>query len=236
MEKKVINNKIIFEDLKNNSRLNVIHYDDPNVFDEPIIDKQYSLDFVDYFVKELTKTNDIYAILSNYDSKELENLMFNNDFRVFNYQYIIKYRNFNQSRIYDVENNLNDESKKYFLKHINNMVETNNEYLNPNQTMEKIDDKYFDNVYSIYRVYKENNKIVGIVNYSDSNDFLGIYGLFGENQNILDYIVNDLLINYKKDIYINILYSQNDLKRIVENNKGKLRFCEYVIKNQKQAN
>lgn len=237
--KEIEGNNIIFKDITNNVELSVIHDNDENIFDTIIIDNKFNLSFIEYIVKELKKTNDLAVIYTLNNSIDLEKLLNEYGLRVSHYQYIIEYKDIINVNSYDINANLDNESKKYYLNMINNISMNNNKYFNPNSEYIEFDDTWFNNEFN-YRVYMKNKKIVGVVDYqifdnnlSSNNIFnynnkLCIRCLFGEDKEIIEDIIKDLLNTYKKDISVNITYTENNLKEVCKK-MGKFNYCEYNL-------
>lgn len=243
--KKIKNNNIIFKDKVNNTELTITHIDDKHSFDEIFIDEKYDLDFIDYFVKELKKTNDIAVIFSLYSSSDLEKILLNNNLKISNYQYIIKFKEYPNTNQYEISTKLNDESKAFYLKTINNIDKINHNYINPNSEFIEFSEKWFETDEFVYRIYSQDGTIVGIVDYEifeddveywkytnnifNYNNKLCIRCLFGENEIVLKDIIIDLLNTYKKDIVINTTYAENDLKNVIKQMNGIFNYGRYTL-------
>ncbi len=243
--KKIEGNNIIFKDIVNNKELVVVHNDDEHIFDTIFIDEKLDIKFIEFIIKELKKTNDIGVIFSLYDSLHLENLLYNCGLRISNYQYTIEYKDYLNVTDYDISNNLDEESKRFYLKTINKLSKINRQYFNPDSKFIKFDDTWFNNEEFIYRIYRKNGKIVGIVDYKvfendpnyrkpmndvfNYNNKLCIRCLFSEDKNILEDILKDLLNTYEIDIVINITYTDNKLREAVKNMNGKFNYCQFIL-------
>lgn len=243
--KKIDGNKILFKDIINNTELVVTHNDDEHIFDTIFIDDKLDINFIEFIIKELKSSNDLGVIFSLYDSIDLENLMFNYGLRVSNYQYLVEYKNYLNINNYDISNNLDNESKKYYLQTINKLSMINREYFNPKLKSFKFNETWFNNNEYIYRVYRKNGKIIGIVDYKvfddnpnyvkstnevfNCNNKLCIRSIFGEDKIILEDILKDLLNTYKKDIVVSITYTENNLREVVKKMNGKFEYCHYTL-------
>lgn len=240
-------NNIIFKDIKNSKELVVIHNDDEHIFDTIIIDDKYDITFINYIVKELKQTNDLAVIISLNDSLKLEKLLFDNDLRISNYQYSLENRTYSNINHYSITNKLDDESKQFYLQTINKLSAINHEYFNPNSKFVEYDEKWFQNEKNIYRIYRKNNKVVGIVDYVvfednptygkptnevfNYNNKLCIRCFFAIEEKILEDILKDLSNIYKKDIIISITYTDNILRKVVKKMNGKFNYCQYILVN-----
>ena len=247
MEKysKVIkNNKIIFIDKLHNKKLTVNHFDDKSIFDTIYIDETYDINFLDYIIKELIKTDDINSLYLLNNNLDLKNIINNNGFKISHYQYKIKYnKTFKLNYNYEITNTLDNDSKKYYLKMINNFSKQNNNYLELKEEV-KYDENWLNNRFN-YRVYKLNKKIVGILDYNlfNENEFninseifnynnkLCIRCLFGKSKEILLDIIKDLLNVFKKDIIISFTPSEKNLEYILNksNLNSKFDYCLYIL-------
>lgn len=243
--KQIKGNNIIFKDIVNNTKLVVVHNDDEHIFDTIFIDKNFDTKFIEYIVKELKKTNDIGVLYSLYISDHLEKLLYKNGLRISNYQYIIEHKDDLNITGYDIFNNLDKESKIFYLKRINKLNKINHQYFNPDSEFIKFDETWFNNDDFIYRIYRKNGKIVGIVDYKIfEDDFnctklineifnytnkLCIRFLYSEDKIILEDILKDLLNTYRKDIVINITYTENKLIEAIKNMNGKFNYCQFTL-------
>lgn len=245
--KKTQANNIVFKDITNNTKLVVVHNDNEHIFDTIFIDDKLDITFIEYIIKELKNSNDLGVIFSLYDSIDLENLMFKYGLRVSNYQYLVEYKDCLNINNYDISNNLDDESKKYYLHTVNKLSMNNRKYFNSKLKSFKFNETWFNNEEYIYRIYRKNGKIVGIVDYkvfddnsnyvkptnevTNYNNKLCIRGIFGKDKIVLEDILKDLLNTYKKDIIVSITYTENNLKYVVKKMDGKFNYCEYVLSN-----
>jgi hypothetical protein len=243
--KKTENNKIIFKNNLDNTKLIVIHNDDENIYDPLFINDKYDLNFIDYVIKELKKTKDIFVIFSLVNSLKIENLLKENQFKILNYQYNIKFRNYSKICGYDISSNLDDEGKYFYLKNLNKINKSNNEYLSSNKKYDEFNENWFKNKEFEYRIYKKNGKVVGIVDYkifdNDSNNInktnevfncnnkLCIRCLLSDNKLVIEDIIKDLLNTYKKDIIIHSTYNEKDLKDVLVKLKSNFDFCQYIL-------
>lgn len=89
--KQIEDDKIIFKNLNDNMELTIKHYDDKNSFDSITISDKDDLNFIKFIIDELKSTGDILAICSLSESKKINDLLVNEGFKIFNYQYSIKY-------------------------------------------------------------------------------------------------------------------------------------------------
>lgn len=238
-------NKIIFKDKINDNQLIVTHVDDIDIFDEIYIDENYDLNFIDYVIKELKETNDLAVIFSLYYSTKLENILLNDNLKISNYQYIIKYKEYSNINNYEISTNLNNESKIFYLENVNRIGRINHNYSNTNDEFIEFNETWFQNTEFIYRIYSENGIIVGIVDYTvfeddkekwkytnnifNYNNKLCIRCLFGKDKNVLKNILIDLLNTYKKDIIINVTYAEDNLKNIINNMDGIFNYGRYTL-------
>lgn len=243
--KKIDGNKIFFKDIINNTELVVAHNDDDHIFDTIFIDEKLDISFIEFIIKELKKTNDIGVIISLYDSLHLENLLYNYGLRISNFQYTINYEDYLKTNDYDISSNLDEESKIFYLKNINKLSKINHQYFNPDSKFIEFNETWFNNEDFIYRIYRKDGKIVGIVDYKvfaddpnygkpmnevfNYNNKLCIRCLFGKDKSILEDILKDLLNTYKKDIIISITYTENNLREAVKNMNGNFNYCQYTF-------
>lgn len=243
--KSLEDNKIIFKNTLDNSELSVIHYDDEYIFDTIFLNEQYDLNFINYIIQELKKSKDIIGIFSLYDSQVLEKLLENNGLRVLSYQYTIKYSKKTELEHYNISNILDQEAKDFYLKMINMYIKINHQYIYPNTESQEINENYFKNEGFIYKVYRKNGKIVGIVDFQIVNynctdesslpscfnhcNKLFVRGIFSEEKQTLENIIMNLLNTYQRDIIINITYTENELKSVVNKLNGSFDFCQYIL-------
>lgn len=237
--KEYIDNKIIFTDLRCNKIVTIKHYDDPNSFDVLRIGEDLNKDFVNYIVSELQRTNDIAMCIALYYDNDIENILHNNGFKVSNHNYLISYKKYDLYRDLTRDDNLNDESKKYYLDMINKLIKQNSKYYN--QKAKHLNNKITWNNQFQCLVYKINKKIVGIVDFQnfgyenhnddvlfDYNNKIAIRSLFADTIEIGVKILKDLLNMYKKDIIISHLYTDNNLKEIIKKVNGKFIYTIYT--------
>lgn len=248
MEKyiKVIeNDKIKFKNLLDGSELEIVHYKDECIFDTIFINEKYDLDFINYVIHQLKKSKDIGVLFVEYDSSIMEKILYKNGLKISNYQYTIKKSKNFKLNAYEVSNILNQEEKNFYLKIINKLVQENSKYFNPNKQYQEFGEKWFNNEEPEYRVYRKMGKIVGIVDYKNfdydpnyrdisSNYFnyknkLCIRCLLSEEEQVIEDILKDLLTFYKKDIIINITYSEKSLRKVVNKFNSKFDFCQYIL-------
>lgn len=233
--KRIKDDKIIFKNTLDNLELVVCHTDNDYSFDIISIDEKYDLDFIDYVIKELKKTNDIKVLSSSYCSSNLEKMLFNNGLKLLNYNYIIKFTKLLETKTYTVSNILDLESKNFYLKMINKVGENNYNYLYPNEKYEGNYEKILK--HDLYRVYRKDKEIVGIVNYQNfNNDSTSIYNnklciktIFGEDKIVVENIIKDLLNTYQKDILISTVYVEKELQDIVQNMKAHFDYGQYIL-------
>jgi len=239
-------NEIIFKNKIDNTQLTITHFDKSDTYDAPIINKNYDLDFIDFVIKELKRTNDIVSVMTLYDNYNLENMLVENGFRSIITEYIIDYNDYNDITKYETSNDLNKESKEYYLNMLNRFSRINQSVFYPNEEYKEYNDDSFhwDNGY-IYKIYKQDGKIVGMVDYiifeekeelkekesyNNYNGKLCIRGLFSDKKDILEDIIKDLLNEYKKDIVINVSSIDDDLNDIVNKLNGKFKYRIYDLK------
>ena len=245
--KKNKGNNIFFKDIKNGKELVVIHNDDEHIFDTIFIDDKYDITFINYIVKELKQTNDLAVIFSLYDSLKLEKFLFDNGLRISNYQYSMENKAYSNINHYAITNKLDDESKQFYLQTINQLSMINHRYFDPNLEFTEYDETWFQNEEFIYRIYRKNNKVVGIVDYKvfednpnhgqsanevfNYNNKLCIRCIFAIEEKVLEDILKDLSNTYKKDIVISITYTDNILRKVVKKMNGKFNYCQYILVN-----
>ncbi len=243
--KKVERDNIVFIDKQNNTKLVVAHSDDKNIFDTIFIDEKFDINFIDFAVNELKKSNDLGAIYSLYDSLDLENLLYKYNLKIVNYQYNIKYKKHSNVSDYNISINLDDETKEYYIRSINELGLNNHKYLKSNKEFIKFDYRWFNSEEYIYRTYRREGKIVGVVEYKivenkysnetsdifNYNNKLCIRCIFGENIEVLESILKDISSLYKKDIIINVTYSEKDLLKAIKLLNGKFNYCLYTLIN-----
>ncbi len=243
--KEIENDKIIFKNLSDGSELEIVHYDDECIFDTLFINEKYDLNFINYIIQQLKKSNDIKVLFVEYDSPLIEKMLYKNGLKVSNYQYTIKYSKNFKLNTYEVSNFLNEEAKNFYLKIINGLARENSIYLNPNQPYQEYGEKWFYNEEFEYRVYRKMGKIVGIVDYKNFdynpnyenttnkhfnyNNKLCIRCLLSEDEQVIEDILKDLLTFYKKDIIINITYTEKSLRNIVDKFNSNFDFCQYIL-------
>lgn len=218
---------IIFKDKEKNIELSVKHYPEDYHTDVVIVDENYTEDFIEFIVKELTKTKDLFSLYVKTDSKSIEKRMENLGYKVSNYQYIISKDNCGSeaSLEYDVSNILGEEEKDYFLKQINESTKKNHAYFRPNYEYSPYTETSDRWQYLTFRV---NGEIVGIVNFEDFlpddkeheiddiflvSNRICIGGIFAQNEEIVVDIIKYLLHLYKKDVMVNFLYTEDMVKK-----------------------
>lgn len=242
--KELFGDNIIFKNLSDGTELIIKHYDDKSRFDSICIKDNYDINFIEYVIDELKNTNDIKALFSLYDSKELEKLLQKKGLKILSYQYRINYKNKDKVDNYNIDDILNKDSKKYYLNKLNDFQKINCKYYNPNFKYTDFDEKWFDNDEFEYRVYKQNNKIIGIVDfrkpiketdYNNSEDIfiiddkLYIRYIFAEKDTTIEDIIRDLLYTFKTDIIFNVHYTNNQLKNIIKKLDGEFDYCAYTL-------
>ncbi len=243
--KEIENNKIIFKNLSDGSKLEIEHYEDECIFDTIFINEKYDLNFINYIIQQLKESNDIKVLFVDYDSPLVEKMLYKNGLKVSNYQYTIKYSKNFKLNDYEVSTVLNEEAKNFYLKIINSLARENSLYFNPNQSYQEYGEKWFCNEEFAYRVYRKMGKIVGIVDYKNFdynpnhenttnnhfnyNNKLCIRCLLSEEEQVIEDILKDLLSFYKKDIIINITYTEKILKNVVEKFNSKFDYCQYIL-------
>lgn len=243
--KKIENDKIIFKNLSDGSKLKTVHYEDEYIFDTIFINEKYDLNFINYIIQQLKKSKDIKVLFVEYDSSNVEKMLYKNGLKVSNYQYTIKNSKNFKLNTYEVSNILNHEAKNFYLKIINKLSRENYIYLNSNKPYQEYGEKWFYNEEFEYRVYRKMGKIVGIVdyknfdydpnyenttsNYFNYNNKLCIRCLLSEEEQVIEDILKDLLTFYNKDIIINITYTEKSLKNVVENFNSKFDYCQYIL-------
>lgn len=240
------NDKIIFKNLLDNTKLEVMHYDEEYAFDQIFINEKYDLDFIEYVIQKLKETKDIAGLYSEYDSLKLEELLYKNGLRVSNYQYTIKYSKNFESSNYEISDTLDQDGKEYYLKMINKSLRDNHQYIAPNRQYQEYTEKWFENEEIEkfnYSIYRKNDQIIGIVEYFDNdyngvespktyldwNNKLCIRSIFSEDEQVLEDMIKDLLNIYKKDIIIHITYNDKTLKNVVNKLDSKFDVCLYVL-------
>lgn len=240
------NNRFVFKDSLNGTEISIVDFEEDNVFDDVFIDKNFDILFVEFIVKKLIENNDFLTLYSLYDSKDLERVLSKHDVKVSNYEYRISYFNHELKREYEITENLDEISKKYFLDRFNKKIKIkiNHEYFNPSEKFEPCGDKIFNFENRKYRIYKVDGQIVGMVSFQvfeeleysyrddifNASNTICIYSLLGDDNLILEEILYDLMNVYKKDIIINIQYTENNLRNTIENLKGQFKFCLFVLK------
>ncbi len=241
---KTINNNIItFSDYINNKTISITHSGDTNCSDILMIDKGFNYDFIDYVLKELNKSNDLKCVISTFYDDKLFKIMEESNYKLLSYEYKInKSLKLMNKLKYNSTNLLNNNSKNYFLKKINEISSINYEYLYGQPNLSIIDENWFKNDDYNYLIYENNNEIVGIVDYKvyrnnnesnntsvfDVSDMVCIRCLFGENKEIMKMLVRDLICKFNKSVIINCQYTNNELKEVIEELNGKLRFVQFL--------
>lgn len=240
--KQIYENNVVFNDLINKKELSVSRRNG-NIFDALYIDENFDIKFVEYIVNELKKTNDLSVVFVLYDSIKLDNILYNRGFRISNYQYIIESKNYSAINNYGISSNLDGEGKKFYLNVINKIDKLNCDY--QNNKFINIDDTWFNNEEFTYRIYRKDGKIVGIVDYrvienddnydNAKNDMFNYNNklctrfIFSEEKDILEDMIKDLINTYKKDIIINITYSEKNLREVSKMMYGKFNYCRYIL-------
>lgn len=241
--------KIIFKDLINNIELEINHYDEDYIHDTIFINKNYDSDFIEYIIKKLKEANDINVLFVEFDSPNIEKLLKKYGLKVSNYQYQIKYSKSTELEGYDISDTLDDEVKDLYLNQINTYGYSNYKYLHPNGQYQEYGERWFHIEDYKYRIYKKMGKVVGIVDYKifeddssysevshkcfDYRNKLCIRCLFSEDIKVLEDIIHDLLNIYKKNIIINITYSEKKLRDVVKMFPNEFEFCQYIFTNDK---
>jgi len=230
--KEVKNNKIIFHNKVDNTEIIVEHYDDSKCYDLLNIIKTNDIEFFEYIIKELKNSNDVKIVSVLYESIELENMLLEYGFKVLNYEYFIEYEEgIKTNNIYQVDTNLDEQSKKIYLEKLNEIGRDNYKYLYDNSNEYKeYNDSWFNKDF-VYSIYRKNGEVIGIVDYKISANELYIRCLLGKEDEILEDILKNLLIMYKKDITISFVYIEKDLKKVIKNMNGILKSCKYFLCN-----
>lgn len=244
-KKETKGNKIIFKD--EDLELSVTHYDEDYISDTILLDDRYSIDFISYIVESLKESGDLLTLDVLFDSKELEKVLENHGLKISNYEYRIKSStglvNVGKKK-YEVDSFLDEEAKEYYLGKINEATKINHSYYNPKQKVSFYTEKVFEVGEYSYLVYKENGKIVGIVDYKvfscdlsskpvhdiyDYSNKVCVRSIFGENEMVMIYILNDLLKRFGKDIIISVTYTEKNLREAIVSCGGEFKRCLYIL-------
>ncbi len=245
--KKIENDKIIFSNLTDNTEIIIKHYDNKNSFDILYIDNHYELSFIEFVVEELKKTKDIYLLISNFYSPQLEEKLFSKGFRVMNHDYLIEKNSYVLSQDYVSSDKLDKEGIKFYLEKLNESVTINRKHYNPDKNNNKITESVLKNDKFAHKIYKKDGKIVGIVDYvvfednkkentftydETYNNILCIRSLLSKYEILIEDILKDLANIYQRDIVISILYTEDKIRKVINKLGGKLKCSRYVLINE----
>lgn len=144
-----------------------------------------------------------------------------------------------------VSNKLDSESKKYFLNHINEIGRINQKYMNPNVKYTEVSDKWFGMEDYQFLIYKNNGKIVGMVDFKIFDDdkcaddlynccnSICIRTVLADNEKIIEDIFKDLINKYQKRIILSHLYTDIMLKNVIANVNGIFKYLFVINRNLK---
>lgn len=232
-------NKIIFKDKLNSTELGVVSNKDNNSYENIFIDEKFSLKFIYYIVRELRKFKDLFSIYSLYDSELLESNLHKMGLKVLNYNYNLFNKKYYKIDKYDVKEQFDKESEKFYLDIVNEINGLNNKYLN-NEYFKKY--REIDNKDYLYRIYCQNDLVLGIVKYElehksksnnkcfNYNNKVYINKIVGKDKKIIKDMIIDLFNIYQKDIIISVTYSEKILLDTVKELNNKFLCCQYSLK------
>ena len=139
------------------------------------------------------------------DNNKIREVMQKNDYVLMNRAYKI------ENKIYDIDKNkyrcsskITDREKEYYAKHMN-------ELYNVNTGIEIINNKLQKG--HIVHVFYEQEEIIGIITMLLADDDIPSFNLFANDKEIAIYMIQYILNEYKKDIYLIVI---NDHKILID--------------------
>lgn len=222
MEK--VGNKTIYINLADNTKIEVDSYENKNMFDVVKISKKYDMNFIDYVINN--SKNDIGEFQVLYENKELDDLLHSKNFRISTYEYLLKY-NYKELKRYNTYYELDDNAKKYYLKKLNDAAKRNVKYYNPKEKFITIGDDYLIEGYR-YVICKNDNEIIGMLDYKLDDEIMYVRNLFSNDEDVSYYMIDHLFHKNKKNIIINISYTDEFVLKVIKNMNGILREINYV--------
>lgn len=128
------------------------------------------------------------------DSEQLRDAMERNNYKLMNRNYKIKNKKYNiDKNKYRCSTIIADREKEYFAKHLNDLENVNTGLEIINLKLEKGNEK-------VYAFYRE-EELIGIM---AINDEVPIYSLYADNKDIMVYMIQYIVNEYKKDIFITV--------------------------------
>ena len=174
----------------------------------------------------------MYYLPNEYD-QNFEKLITTYDFKIMTYRVDIPYQN------QDRENklsNIKDKSlwEEYMLKNINELYSKNSKYLK-NETYREYRKEHLDFMLEKDRceVLYFNNELIGSICYNLYNDnYIYIRDVYGNTKEIIREILEMILTKYKRNIILDIVFMNKELKEIIKNLNGKITSVVYVWKRE----
>ena len=189
--------------------------------------------FLDFIIKDIQKEyRRMYYLPNEYD-QNFEKLITTYDFKIMTYRVDIPYQN------QDRENklsNIKDKSlwEEYMLKNINELYSKNSKYLK-NETYREYRKEHLDFMLEKDRceVLYFNNELIGSICYNLYNDnYIYIRDVYGNTKEIIREILEMILTKYKRNIILDIVFMNKELKEIIKNLNGKITSVVYVWKRE----
>lgn len=229
--KNFIDNKYIFMNLEDSTKIEFSHYDNPYIFDILKITEDYDKSFVEYVIKELETSNDIVTCEVYISPEKYEEIFHKYHFKIMNYYYRIPYNSSYKNSYLQVLTEPEDRIKNYLLVKLNEQSKKNMEYLLPFKQYEEIGYNWFSNDYQ-YRSYIIDNKIVGVIDYKILDDTLYIRYLYSDSEVIGIQMIYELMDNYKKPVEISCMYTERRLRNIMKCLGAQFKFMTYKLQEQ----
>ena len=189
--------------------------------------------FFDFIIKDIQKEyRRMYYLPNEYD-QNFEKLITTYDFKIMTYRVDIPYQN------QDRENklsNIKDKSlwEEYMLKNINELYSKNSKYLK-NETYREYRKEHLDFMLEKDRceVLYFNNELIGSICYNLYNDnYIYLRDVYGNTKEIIREILEMILTKYKRNIILDIVFMNKELKEIIKNLNGKITSVVYVWKRE----
>lgn len=109
-----------------------------------------------------------------------------------------------KNKIYSIDKNkyrcsstITDREKEYFAKHLNELYDVNTGFEIINNTSEK---KH----YKVYAFYNQ-EELVKMMTISLMDDDVSLHNLFADDKNIITYMIQYAINEYKKDIFTTVI-------------------------------
>ena len=153
------------------------------------------------------------------DNNKIREVMQKNDYVLMNRAYKI------ENKIYDIDKNkyrcsskITDREKEYYAKHMN-------ELYNVNTGIEIINNKLQKG--HIVHVFYEQEEIIGIITMLLADDDIPSFNLFANDKEIAIYMIQYILNEYKKDIYLIVINEHKILMDALDEIGAKIEWSNY---------